>query len=856
MNVTRWVTRGTRMEIFADTDLNASLASSDIAVEQIIQGTILECAPDTPLFEVAERMSTQRCSSIIITESGKALGIWTERDALAIDFSTADVLQQPIRNLMSTPVKTVVGSTSLQAVASQFLNDGVRHYLVVSESGDSLGVVSQTDVVLNQGIEHYLRLRNVDSVMKDGALIAGEGESLGSVAAMMRSHRTDAALVRYTDGELGIITERDIVRHIAERDTASPVGALASRPLLTVDSECSLYRARSMLVQNKVRHIGVYSTDGEVVGVISFTDILFGMEHVYVQELRQALAERDHALRLSQRNLHLAERVIESSLEGILITDADGIIESVNPAFTQLTGYSAEEAIGQTPAILSSGRHSEGFYAEMWRLIQEDGHWQGEVWNRRKNGEVYPELLTIAAIRDEDGTLTHYAALFSDISELKENEERIRNLAYYDPLTNLPNRRLFHDRLSVAIAHAHRSNTKLAVLFVDLDRFKRINDSLGHAVGDQLLQEVTRRLKAAVREDDTVARMGGDEFIILLTEIETIDNVVLVARRIIGLMTQPVELGGRELIVTCSLGISLYPNDATELEELVQNADTAMYRAKETGRNSYQLYSPTMNVHSLEHLALEVALRKALEQGELSVHLQPLFSAAEETIASAEALIRWHSPELGWVPPSDFIPLAEETGFIVEIGRFVLQRVCAYLHDWNARGLGGISVAVNVSAIQFRSKRFIEDTREVINQCNIRPGQLCFELTESMLVEDAVDNLRTMKALREMGIHLAVDDFGTGYSSLNYLRRFPIDKLKIDRAFIRDIDKNDQDAALVEAVIGLGHSLGLKVVAEGVEREKQLRLLQHSGCDYIQGFYYSAAVEHEPFTQQFLVNDE
>jgi EAL domain-containing protein (putative c-di-GMP-specific phosphodiesterase class I) len=317
-------------------------------------------------------------------------------------------------------------------------------------------------------------------------------------------------------------------------------------------------------------------------------------------------------------------------------------------------------------------------------------------------------------------------------------------------------------------------------------------------------------------------------------------------------MTQPMLLDDRELVITCSLGISLYPDDGTGIEALLQNADTAMYRAKEAGRNSYQLYSPAMNAHSLEHLALEVALRKALEQNELSVHFQPLFDAGDESLSSAEALIRWHSPNLGWVPPSDFIPLAEETGLIVPIGKFVLQRVCEQLGRWNAEGRGDITVAVNVSAIQFRSKNFIQTTRDIIDACSMRPDQLCFELTESMLVEDAVENIRTMHALREMGIRLAVDDFGTGYSSLNYLRRFPIDKLKIDRAFIRDIDRREQDAALVSAVIRLGHSLGLKVVAEGVERRAQLEILQQHECDLIQGFYYSAALDAGQFTERYL----
>lgn len=840
------------MELLAEDEIDASLASADVTVAQIIQDTILVCAPDTPVYQAAERMSAARCSSIVIRDDASVLGIWTERDALAIDFSSADALARPIREVMSHPVKTVSRDTSLQAVATRFLSDGVRHYLVVDDNGTPVGVISQTDVVLNQGIEHYLRLRNVDSVLKDNTLLVTENDNVASVASRMRQQHRDAVMVHYADGGYGILTERDIVRLIAQRMTANPVGELASRPLLTVDSSCSLYRARSMLVQNRVRHIGVCSAQGEVLGVISFTDILFGMEHVYVQELRQALADRDQALKRSQRNLHLAERVIESSLEGILITDPNGVIESVNPAFSRLTGYTREEAIGETPALLSSGRHDKTFYADMWHKIREEGHWQGEVWNRRKSGEVYPELLTITAIRDESQTLTHYAALFSDITKLKENEERIRSLAYYDPLTNLPNRRLFQDRLSVAISHAHRNQARLAVLFVDLDRFKRINDSLGHAVGDRLLQQVTARLQAAVREDDTVARMGGDEFVILLTEVESVDHVVHIARRIIEEATKPVLIDERELVVTCSLGISFYPDDGEDIGDLIQNADTAMYRAKDMGRNSYQLYSPEMNIHSLEHLALEVALRKALEQGELSVQFQPLFDARSEKILSAEALIRWQSPSLGWIPPSDFIPLAEECGLIAPIGKFVLQKVCEQLRRWHDEGREDISVAVNVSAIQFHAKHFIEETREVIAACGVRPEQLCFELTESMLVEDAVENIRTMTALREMGIRLAVDDFGTGYSSLNYLRRFPIDKLKIDRAFIRDVDSNEQDAALVAAVINLGHSLGLKVVAEGVERREQLEMLRGHHCDLIQGFYFSTALVPEQLSARFL----
>jgi diguanylate cyclase (GGDEF)-like protein/PAS domain S-box-containing protein len=841
------------VEIIADDEFDTSPASFEITVAEVVQGAILVCTPDTPLFQVAALMSEAGCSSIIVSEGGETQGIWTEGDALAIDFSSPEMLNQPVGSLMSRSLKAIVGSTTMGEVASRFLSEGLCHYLVVDEpGGDPIGVVSQTDVVLNQGVDHYLHLHNVDSVLKDNALIVEESEILGTVVERMRRHHVDAVLVRYADGECGILTERDVVRFIARRTTTSPVGKLASRPLLTVRHDCTLYRARSLLVGNRVRHIGVSDAEGKLQGVISFTDILLGMESISVQELQRALAERDQALRYSQHNLRLAERVIESSLEGILITDINGVIESVNPAFTRLTGYTREEAIGKTPALLSSGRHDSSFYSDMWSTIKRQGHWQGEIWNRRKNGEVYPERLTIAAIRNESRTLTHYAALFSDISELKENEQRIRSLAYYDPLTNLPNRRLLHDRLSVAIAHAHRNRSRLAVIFADLDRFKRINDSLGHAVGDQLLQEFTARLRNAVREDDTVARMGGDEFVILLTDVDDTEHVAQIAHRIIEQVTQPMVLGGGDMVVTCSLGISFYPDDGSEIDDLLQCADTAMYCAKESGRNNYQFYSPAMSAHSLKHLTMEVALHKALEQDELSVHLQPLLDAESGELVSAEALIRWRSFSLGMVPPSDFIPLAAESSLIDDIGKFVLQRVCELLRRWHTEGRERLSVAVNISARQFHDKRFIETTRQILDGCGVKPGQLCFELSESMLVEDAVENLRTMTALREMGISLAVDDFGTGYSSLNYLRRFPIDKLKIDRAFISQIDSNKQDEALVSAVIKLGHSLGLKVVAEGVERKRQSEVLLQNGCDEIQGFYYSPALEPEQFVERYL----
>ncbi len=819
-----------------------SLLSSDVSLGHIVKPYILECTPDTPLHEAARRMCEARVSSILVVDGDAALGIWTERDALAVDFTSPAAFARPVREVMSAPVRTVQAELTLQALAVKFREEHVRHYLVVNATGRRCGVVSQTDVVLNQGIEHYLRLRSVDSVVRGRLQVLPETATLAEVGTLMRQAAVDAVVVSYADGSWGILTERDVVRLVARQCSNEAIGPLASRPLLTVDQRTSLYRVRTLLTESKLRHIGVVREDGMLADVVSFSDILSGMELVYVQELQHALRERDEALNISQRNLHLAEKVIESSLEGIMITDDKSVIVSVNPAFTRLTGYSAEEVVGKTPAVLNSGRHDKSFYDAMWRRLREHGHWQGEVWNRRKSGEIYPELLTIAAITARDGQLTHYAALFSDITELKESEERIRHLAYYDALTGLPNRRLLDDRLRVALAHAHRNQRQLAVLFIDLDRFKRINDSLGHEVGDRLLVAIAQRLRDIVREDDTVARMGGDEFVAVLSDIENPDHAVQIARRLIESLKQPVYVGSHELVVTTSIGVSIYPDDGESAAGLVKNADIAMYRAKDTGRNSFQLYAPAMNARTLEHLALESALHRALERSEFELYYQPLYEAGQCRMVAAEALLRWRHPDLGLVPPADFIPLAEETGLILPIGTWVLRDACRQLALWQQQGHEALHVSVNISARQFHQPDFIAQAAHIVQAAGLSPRQLTLELTESMLMDDALETSRMLTQLHELGFGIAMDDFGTGYSSLSYLKRFPLSELKIDRVFIRDIERSAEDAAIVSATIGLAHSLGLRVVAEGVETVQQLAFLQQQGCDILQGFHFSPPV--------------
>jgi len=554
--------------------------------------------------------------------------------------------------------------------------------------------------------------------------------------------------------------------------------------------------------------------------------------------MRTNIKEAFHRSELMWKNNQLT-RVFESTIEGIMITSTQGIIQSVNPAFTEITGYEADEAIGHTPRILHSGRQDKMFYEDMWQSLGETGQWQGEIWNRRKNGEVYPEWLSITAIHDGSGKTSQYVSLFNDITEQKENEARIAHQAYHDALTDLPNRLLFHDRLDVALAHARRNNKMLAVMFLDLDRFKNINDSLGHFAGDCLLQGVAERLTHCVRQEDTVARMGGDEFTILLSHIPQIDNAAGVAKKILDTFKQPVNIEGRELFITVSIGISVYPDDAQQADLLMKNADTAMYRAKECGRNNHQFYSPTMNARALERLTLENRLHTALEHDEFQLYYQPQMDLRNGRIIGMEALLRWSTEEWGWVSPMDFIPLLEETGLILPVGEWVLQQACAQNSAWQAAGYTPLRIAVNLSARQFGQQNLVERLETVLAKTGLAAQYLELEITESIMMDAVSAKLEVLGELKDAGLQLAVDDFGTGYSSLSYLKRFPVNTIKIDQSFVRDMTRDPADAAIVATVITLAHNLKHKVIAEGVETEEQLEMLRQLKCDEIQGYLIS-----------------
>jgi diguanylate cyclase (GGDEF)-like protein/PAS domain S-box-containing protein len=826
--------------------------SCDLPVGRIARAPILHCPPDLPLSEAAALMCRAHCSFILVMEGDRALGIWTEHDALKVDFCDADALRLPVAAVMSSPVKTIPSDLPLREITTRFQHDCVRHYLVVAEDGTAHGIVSQSDVVLHQGIEEYLWLREVQSTLRGQPLKLSGDTTLSAATQAMHQSGCDAAVVTGADGTPGILTERDVVRCVAEHRGDCPIAALASRPLLTVRAQESLYQARNLLVERRIRHLGVIDDGGAIVGLLGLADILASIERGYLGELKEALRDRDRALDWSRKQLQLAERVIESTLEGIIITDAQGRIQSVNPAFTRLTGYSAEEAIGKSPSLFSSGRHSPDFYRALWETIRTEGHWHGEIWNRRKDGVVYLEQLTITAIRDDSGAITHYTGLFRDITERKEHEEHIRRLAYHDALTGLPNRLLFNDRLSLALAHAHRSGQRLALIFVDLDRFKKINDTLGHNAGDLLLQKVAQRFKQCLREDDTVARLSGDEFIIMLPEVSDITEPVKAARRVIDALGAPLQAGGHEITVTCSIGISIYPEDGTTADVLLKHADTAMYRAKDLGRNRYQLYTAAQNARSFERLAMEKSLRDAIERDELVLHFQALVDLAGGRTAGAEALLRWQHPDLGLAAPAQFIQLAEETGLIVPIRAWVVRKVCEQIRAWQAADLAAVPVAVNLSARQLREQEPAAEIEQILLESGVDPELVCFEVSESALLQEAEDANAIVRALHRIGCRIAVDNFGAGYASVRQLKRLPIARLKIDRSLLRDITTSPDEAAIVQAMIGLAHQLSLTVVAEGIELEEQRSLLRDLGCDEVQGYLLGLPVPGDAFAQTHL----
>ena len=579
-----------------------------------------------------------------------------------------------------------------------------------------------------------------------------------------------------------------------------------------------------------------YHKDGHVVPLEVTSSLIVSEGERLIQAFHRDISER----RRAQEAQRIAATAFEAQ-QGMFITDAQRVILRINQAFTEITGYSAEEAVGQTPRLLGSGRHDAAFFAGITQDLQQQGAWQGEIWNRRKGGEIYPEWLNISAVRDDAGQTSHYVAIFADISERKKAEERIKHLAFYDPLTELPNRRLLLDRLTQALASGSRHLQRGALLFVDLDNFKALNDTLGHPEGDALLGQVAARLLACVRSGDTVARLGGDEFVVLLedlsqSELEAATQTEILAQKIQGALNQDYPLAHGPYHSSASIGITLLDGATGESgEEPLKRAELAMYQAKTAGRNTICFFDPQMQVEVTNRVALENDIREAIVLGQFMLYYQPQMLDADRVIG-VEALVRWQHPRRGLVLPMQFITLAEESGLILPLGQWILQTACSQLAQWaNRPAMAHLSMAVNVSARQFRQDNFVEQVQAVLARSGARPNQLKLELTESMLLSDVESVIAKMSALRDIGVRFSLDDFGTGYSSLAYLKRLPLDQVKIDQGFVRDILLDADDAAIAKMVIALADSLGLTVIAEGVETAAQQDFLAALGCHQFQG---------------------
>jgi diguanylate cyclase (GGDEF)-like protein/PAS domain S-box-containing protein len=535
-------------------------------------------------------------------------------------------------------------------------------------------------------------------------------------------------------------------------------------------------------------------------------------------------------------HMRLAATVFENSGEGLFVTDAASRIVQVNAAFTEITGYPPEEVLGRTPSLLASGRHAPEFFARLRETLAQAGKWQGEIWDRRKDGEMFAGWQNIAAVRDAEGKITNYVAVISDITSRKQVEERLSYAANHDPLTRLPNRTLFHERLGRAMARAQRNQTLVALLFIDLDRFKQVNDSMGHLAGDLLLQQVAERLSGCTRQGDTVARLAGDEFTVILEDVEQPRDAAIVAHKILHRLAESFDLAGTRAQISSSIGVAIYPADGQDAQTLIRLADESMYQAKHMGRNRCQFHSEQVNAQAFERLALETSLRHASERGEFDVHYQPIFDIASGRVAAVEALLRWHHPEVGALVPSQFLPLAEETGQIVEIGRWIVDRACADIAAWRLTGCPDLELHINLSGRQLREPDLLDGIATALERSGLPPARLVLEVPEAQVIDRGPEPAPVFQRIAALGLGLSIDEFGSGYSSFAFLRRLPASSIKVAQSFVRNASTVADDAEIVSAIAALARGLHMSVVAPGIETAEQLEFAARSGCDRVQGF--------------------
>ncbi|MET3999578.1 EAL domain-containing protein [Marinobacterium sp. MBR-109] len=815
-----------------------------IKVAAICQAEIISIELGAPLSQAVASMARHHIGSVLVEDATRPVGLLTRSRAMQL------VLQQSsdstlIEAGMLAPVLQVDANLSVDELGLEFISQSAAHAVVVGAAGQWVGIVSQSDIVNSQGLEHDLFLKSLEEITNFNVLRLSPDCSLRRAIERLRSVNYTAMLVGDDAQGWQIMTETDVIRLLAEAvDLDQPLANLALPRLISVDSRLSLYNVRRYFREHNCRHIGVEDHSGTVIGLASYGDILRSVELDYIYRLRELLHDKSRALQQSQHNLRLIERVINASREGIVITDGNGNIQSVNPAFTAITGYEAWEALGRNPSMLSSGRHDRQFYRQLWQTLERDGRWQGEIWNRRKDGSVYPEWLSITAIENDDGKITQYAAIFHDLTEAKRSEARMQQLSWFDSVTGLANRRLFHDRLQMALGFAREQQTPLALLALDLDMFKQINDRFGHSGGDRVLKQIAERIESALQDCGTAARPSGDEFYIMLTELKDETCITACLDRISRALSLPILIDDREVRVRGSMGVAVFPADADEPGQLVRAAEVALQHSKERGRNNICFFSPALHEQTLSRYRINSFLHQALEREEFSLVYQPQICLRSGTLLGVEALIRWDSSELGRVAPDDFIPVAEDTGLIESIGAWVLDQSVRDAAGWLAQGLT-LKMSVNFSARQFQRTEVADQVLRALHTHQLPADQFVVELTETSFLHSAERTEREICRLRNQGVRIAIDDFGTGYSSLSYIRQMSLDMLKIDRSFISGVRAGSTDARLVHAMIDMSHAMELTVVAEGIETDRDLRVLRELGCDQAQGYHIARPMRAE-----------
>ncbi|CUW38205.1 Putative PAS domain S-box/diguanylate cyclase (GGDEF) domain-containing protein(Diguanylate phosphodiesterase, EAL domain,5451-796) [Magnetospirillum sp. XM-1] len=748
----------------------------------------------------ADDMAGKRVLDTLAPEERERIGEFIRRRATGIDAPSF---------YAATGLRRDGSRFEMEVGASMFQGDGESFCVAV------LRDISDAAAAKRHLVESEERFRNLFKLSPDPTWIIQDNR-------FVECNRAAVAILGYPD-----------------EDSLKNVHPSELSPEFQPDGEASFTKAERMMGLTMANGLHRFEwthkrRDGSLLPaeVTLSATLLQGKPSIYCSW--RDISERHQA----EAQMRLAAGVFDSTQEGIVVTDIDGTIVSVNPAFTRITGYAGCEVIGKTPAILKSHHQDQNFYRAMWADLRARGEWRGELWNRRKDGEAYLEWLTISAVNGPDGKPARFVAVFSDVTELRRKDDQIRHQAYHDALTGLPNRFLLGDRLDHAMEMARRTQAQVAVLFLDLDRFKIVNDSLGHHEGDKLLVEVARRIGQTVRKSDTVSRLGGDEFVVVLGTFSDSTEVALVAEKIIASLSKPLRLSGKAVHTGTSIGIAVFPQDGEDAATLLKNADTAMYQAKAAGRSCFRFFDRSMNALAVRRLELEAQLRQAMEAGQLELHYQPKVVVETGALAGLEALLRWNHPEQGWIPPMEFIPLAEESGLIIPLSYWVVEEACRHLAQWRKAGIQA-KVAINLSARQFHDDKLPQRIEAILQRCKVPGSALEIELTEGSVMDEPRRAIVILQRLRALGLRISLDDFGTGYSSLAYLKRFPISTVKIDRSFVMDLPDDPEDAAIVRAILDLARGLNLDVVAEGVETAEQMEFLRAAGCGQIQGYYFS-----------------